>query len=131
LLHDPTDEDIKKYLDDIGVDLPTSWASAAEKATYLSPISVEDTLAMEQGKQITMAELLLRPKQKQIKTESFTRSSRSATVPPKKVRKNTKPIVKSTPVPKPHVESEDDENVKGGSKGDDENNENDQNDGKA
>jgi len=123
----PTNADIKKYLGDLGVDLPTSWASAAEKATYLLAISVEDTLAMEQAKQITMAEQLLRPK-KQVKIESFSRSRRSTTAPPKKARKKTKTL--STPPPEPHVESEgeDDGNVKGVSKGDDNNDENDEND---
>jgi len=36
----------KKYPKDLRVDLLNSWTFAAEKATYLSSISVENILAM-------------------------------------------------------------------------------------
>jgi len=51
--------------------LPLIYATPGKKVIFLFQISIEDTLAAEQGRHITMAQILLQLKQKKMKTERW------------------------------------------------------------
>ncbi len=112
-MNDPNDEAVKSYLADIQVELPSVWASPVEKVTFLSHISVEDTLKVERNKHLTMAQTLLKPKVKKIKIETSTNRSRSRSVATfKNTSAETKILKAFSPSLSEDPSSEDDETGK-------------------
>lgn len=108
-MNDPSDDDVKSYLASISVNIPSVWASPVEKVTFLSHISIEDTLKVERSRHITMAETLLKPKQRKVKMENSRDISRSRSAAPSK---NTDAETKAIKKFSPSMPSDDDTDTK-------------------